>query len=275
MVSKSGFSQTIYTDINPDKIINADLETASVDMDNNGDWDFTFIKYSGTTSNSVTHDTNFHIAFWCGPAVEENSVAGDYATFGAGYGTRYYPYKLLFGELISNDLSFANWGFQFMGNGLYDIDGDGEFHYDANGGRWGHAVDSAYLGVRFRDDDNCLHYGWIRLSITDTLRSLIIHDYGYEERCGVGLYAGDTTMLVPVQNQIPLDAQVFAHGHEITIITDVSTNTMASIFDINGKLVMSLPLNNNTTTVAMNFPGVFLVEVRSGIGTLVKKVIVQ
>jgi hypothetical protein len=274
VVGKSGISQTIYTDIDPDIEMTYDYQFEGVDMDNDGDFDFVFEKRSHTVYDTWSYTSRFKITFFCGPYVEENAIVGFSATFGAAYGAAYYPYQLNHGDFINGYLSFQNCGIQLLGNGWFDIDGDGDFFYGPNAGQWEHKVDSAYLGVRFYDEEDCLHYGWIRLSVTDTLGALIIHDYGYEERCAVGLYAGDTTMLVPVQNQIPLDAQVFAHGHEITIITDVTTNTMASIFDINGKLIMSLPLNNNTTTVAMNFPGVFLVEIQSEKGIFTKKVAV-
>lgn len=113
LLQNNSDAQAIYTDIDPDISIQFDGQTAGIDMDNNGTFDFAFLKTSGSYTYATTSFTFllFGHRIWAGPEIIENEIAGEMVTHGAGYGTTYFPYALNFGETINEDLSFQYWGF--------------------------------------------------------------------------------------------------------------------------------------------------------------------
>lgn len=178
-------SQAIYTDIDPDIVLDADFDALGVDMDNNGDFDFAFIKFSYTTSDSVLEYQKIEKMF-CGPyGNPANMIAGTHPW-------RYYPYAIESGEMIDNELLFYNYGYQRMAyqrfSSFAGLSTVILMHY---GGKWYPEELDHYLGVKFEDNDECLHYGWIRCSVEDSGRILTVKDYAYEMKCEVGILAGN------------------------------------------------------------------------------------
>lgn len=197
-------------------------------------------------------------------------------THGAGYGTDYYAYALLLGDNISNDLSFQNWGFQDLGSGLYDS--AGVWHYRL--GYWSPDIDSAYLGVHFKGDDDCMHYGWIRCTMADSINRFIIHDYAYESKCETAILAGDTigdTATVAIEDINSLNAIVYSFNKSIFINLDQSKNNVEiHIYDLSGKIVYSGKIINQFAQIELNrTKGVYIVELIDGENKLIKKIFIN
>jgi len=269
--------QAIFTDIDPDISIQYNGQTVGIDMDNNGTFDFAFLKTSGSYAYATTYFTFllFGHRIWAGPEIIENEIAGEMVTHGAGYGTTYFPYALNFGEAINEDLSFQYWGFQVMGSGFYESDGD----WNNKLGKWSPDIDSVFLGVRFFTNDECLHYGWIRCTTTDSTKRLIIHDDAYENKCDVGIIAGDIigdTTGVNILNTNLILADIFSFGKTINIKTK-DVNIFLNIFDLNGNQLVNTKIKNNLTMIDMDVysKGVYVVKLNNAAGQMGKRVFIE
>jgi hypothetical protein len=116
-------AQAIYTDIDPDVVLQLDGNYIYIDMDNDGSNDFFLLKDSHYFTNSEYSWYRFNRVLWAGPNFNpENEIAGDFATNGAGGGTTYFPYALLEGNIINNDLNFNYGTYQLMGIGFFETD---------------------------------------------------------------------------------------------------------------------------------------------------------
>lgn len=277
LLQNNSDAQAIYTDIDPDISIQFDGQTAGIDMDNNGTFDFAFLKTSGSYTYVTTSFTFllFGHRIWAGPEIIDNEIAGEMVTHGAGYGTTYFPYALNSGAAINEDLSFQNWGFQIMGSGFYESDGD----WNDELGKWNPDIDSVFLGVRFYSNDECLHYGWIRCTTADSTKRLIIHDYAFENKCDIGIIAGDTigdTSGLAISNANLLDADIYSFGKTINIITN-ERNVFLNIYDLKGEQLINKKITNELTTLKMGeySTGVYIVELNNDTGQYVKRVFIE
>ena len=272
-------AQAIYTDIDPDIVLQFDDETTGVDMDNDGDFDFAFLKLSYYWTSTFSTDYEFRHALWCGPyGSPENEIAGESVTNGAGGGTSYFPFAFESGSLINNGLDFQYWGYQKMGSGFYDIlSSDWIWHYD--NGFWSPNIDSSYLGVRFIGSDECRHYGWIRCSTVDSAKTLIIHDYAYEMKCETSIKAGDIVgdTNVVVEEINTLNAMVYSFGNIIYIkLNEQLKDTEIRVFDIMGKEIFFDEVINQFSQIELTeSKGIYFVELISAEKKYTKKIFIN
>ncbi|MFI5172847.1 MAG: T9SS type A sorting domain-containing protein [Chitinophagales bacterium] len=267
-------AQAVYTDIDPDIEIQFDGETAGIDMDNNGTLDFAFLKTSGTyeyETTSFTFILNRH-RIWAGPEFISNEIAGEIATHGAGGGTTYFPYAMGSGDMINSGLSFQYWGFQLMAWGFSESDGD--WNYEP--AFWSPNIDSGYLGVRFWDDNECRHYGWIRCTTADSSKKLIIHDYAYESKCETSIKAGDIIgdTSIGINEFNSLNASIYSFNNSVYINLNESFDSpIIRIYDLSGKIVYSNEIKNQFDQIELiEARGVYVVELTDGKNKLTKKI---
>jgi len=276
-------AQVIYTDIEPDIELQFDGETAFIDMDNNGTSDFAFLKtsegyYHYWTSATSTGVYRFRHGIWAGPMYSFNEIAARSVTHGSyGGSTEYFPYALELGDLINELFSFHNAGFQLLGSGFYQsiIDSD---HWADRFGSWNPDVDNGYLGVRFKSNDDCMHYGWIRCTTIDSTKRLIIHDYAYETVCEHPIEAGSLTSYVEIQTEANnFDATVYSFSKNIYINMALFQNTELIICDLNGKQIIKNYLQTKNETISMtNYPaGIYLVTLLKDGNRFDKKVFIE
>ena len=267
-------AQIIYTDIDPDIELQFNGETAGIDMDNNGTIDFAFLKISFSfTTFWVSSDIIVNVkGVLVGPyGTSVNAIAGTYSQQSEAGSIYYNPYALNIGNLINEELSFQNNGFQTMASEARRSNG-GLF---AAGGNWHPDVENRYLGVKFIDNDDCFHYGWIRCTVADTSKRIIIKDYAYEASCEHTIVAGDTISYVGItEGQNILDINVYSFGNNVYINVDEKlNNTSVQVFNLEGKEIYSAELQNQFTEIKLNAPkGIYLVEIIADEGRYTKKV---
>lgn len=272
-------AQAVYTDLEPDIEIQFDESTAGIDMDNNGTFDFAFLKTSGGYyfywTFTSTQVYRFRHRIWAGPQIPSNAIAGDYDYDSYAGPITYFPYALLSGTSINEELSWQNWGFQIMEKGIYQYS---EFAFYS--GNWIPDKDSSYLGVRFVDDEECLHYGWIRCTTADSSKRLIIHDFAYESKCETPIIAGDTigdTTTIAIQEVNSLLANVYSFNK--TIYINIKANSLAKLEVVNlqgESLIVQLLAQENNQISMNNFPsGIYFVKLYVRDSTFVKKVFIN
>lgn len=278
-------AQVIYTDIDPDIILDSTWENTSLDIDENGGFDFSFFNYSFSFYDSYCGWYKTVEDLLAMPINEENYFAGREGyegTCNGGGFARYYPFALVAADIINNELAWQNFSFQLMAineiyptlgvSGSSDICDDCDWFYFMSPDILDH-----YLGIRFKDEAAQTHYGWIRCSVLDTGRTLIIHDYAYETQPDHPILAGDTTHYVAVNEaENTLQAVVYSYAKNIYIkITE--QNIMLTVFDITGKQIHTEKIQSTVTQVNMQLfsAGVYVVELRNNEKVYRKKVLIE
>jgi hypothetical protein len=248
-------AQAVYTDIDPDVVLTVDGNYTFIDMDGNGTNEFFMLKDSHYFTNSEYSWYRFNKVLWAGPQfTPENEIAGHIATHGAGGATTYFPYALLEGDIINNSLSFQYGSYQLMGIGFYKVD-EIPWTWNYYNGYWQYRIDSAYLGVRFLGADDCKHYGWIRCSVGDSLKTLTIHDFAYESKCNTPIIAGDTigdTTTIGIGELNNLEGTIYTFNQHVYIILNEQKEINVFVYNINGQTILNTVLSQKNIVIDMS-----------------------
>ena len=271
--TEDSFSQAVFTDLDPDVVLDSHFEAELIDMDSNGFVDFLLINWSYETF-TYYGDLDFQQRIWIGPNTSNNSVAAATVSFGSGVIA--YAYALSQSNLIDNSLPFKNVMLQRLAFRTYFVD----VSLTDEGGYWYPEMLDHYLGVRFFDGENCLHYGWIRCDVMDEGRTLIVKDYAYETKCDIGILAGDTigdTTTVGIAVLNTLNAIVYSFENTIYInLNELISGLEIHVYDLTGKEVYSDKLVNQYTEIALIVPrGTYFVELISEEKKYTKKVFIN
>lgn len=248
LIARKSPAEVVYNNIDPDIILDTTFETCTLDLNFDGTLDFMFlnwkyqfttITWSGNVSNTYVKNVQWAGGYWN----PENKLAGQYYVDHEYYGVEYwfyYPFALETNDLINEKLEFQDWFFQSLAFKSYD--GYYADHIFASGGYWFPNVSEQFLGVRFQDNDEQIHYGWIRCSVIDSAEGLIIHDYAYETEINHPIAAGSLESYVDIQNMTAnnFNFNIYSFNKTIYIISDkITPDCTFVVYDINGKILNS------------------------------------
>lgn len=285
---QSAQTQVIYTDIEPDFVLDTPGYYYGIDLNGNGIEDFNFFNTIFTGYNYVFNRATVKKIIWVGGwDNENNAIAARYTDFwGEGVPT-FYPFAIAENYIISENLSsviteyadvykgFYNWGYQRMAADEYLTLGAGDEIW-AEGPYWDTGVYDHYLGIRFVDALDQAHYGWIRCDVYEDERTVVIKDYAYELQPDLPIVAGSVESYLPVQeNENNSVISVYSFNNTININTSESfgNEILISVFDATGKELTKTNSNQQHTEVFMHVPeGIYIVEVTSEKNKFVKKV---
>ena len=274
------FSEAVYTNIEPDVVLDEDDEDFFLDINDDLVSDVHFLNVSNYFEGYWTSGSINYVF----PTAEQrikimalgNSIAGTlvtYSTYSSGTIHRIFPYALE-DDLIDNTLQFQNAYNQSLNfRNVYYIFGT----YSSYGGNWFPESIDHYLGIRFKDADEINHYGWIRCDVKDDGRALVIKDYAYETEPDYPIIAGDTTHYVNIntgENQI--DATAYSFGKDIYVISKTFQSIEIKVYDLIGREINSSHMQNEMEIINMSkcASGVYLVKLIQGSSTVEKKVII-
>lgn len=256
-------AEVIYTDVDPDILLDDNGEVSALDMDLNGTIDFAFLKNIGAYYTDWGSELKYFTALRCGPQIMENEVAGSYFTVGSAMYSSYIterPYALPENFDVDIMLSFQNDGYQLMAKRVFNEDGD----LINFGGKWWPEKTNAYIGVHFLDAAEQYHYGWIRVTVSDSTENLIIHDYAYELIPETGIKTG-SLISTPISSQPVKDnINIYCDGSVINIIATQSGNSgpiLFELFDIEGKRILSKEQLQDIVQIHPDLPtGTYIVK---------------
>ncbi len=262
-------AEAVYNDISPDTIIDQELQTFAIDLNNDGIIDFAFLRRSFSflkTTYWSGYITSHFSALIVGPEQFGNQIAGTLNTISPSYGatTNYYPYAVPLNEMIDENLDFQYDGYQFM---AFRFRGEYSSYWPF-GGRWYPDVADHYLGFYFKDTANCFHYGWMRCDVKDFGKELVIKDFGYETKCDVGILAGDTigdTTTVSINELNTLNATVYSFNNTVNInLNELISDLEVHVYNVAGKIVYSDKITNLQTKIELiETTGAYIVELIS------------
>ncbi len=264
----SASAEIIYSDIDPDIVLNDDYEIGTIDMDNDGIIDFAFLKDIGMYATYWSSEFKYFTALWCGPEVFGNEVAGSYFTVGSNASSSfltYRPYVLPDGFAVNQMLSFQTDGFQLMAYRIFTSEG---ILWDFGGHWWPEQINQ-YLGVKFKAGDSEYHYGWVRVSVIDSTAQLIINDYAYEQIPETEIITGNTTGIKNNNIYLPnelMSVTAFDNSLHFECNPMLHYNSFnCEIYDLAGKQVFSKSLAWDTQQLSLDLvPGVYIVYCQAG-----------
>ncbi|MFI5171180.1 MAG: T9SS type A sorting domain-containing protein [Chitinophagales bacterium] len=279
LMHSNAIAQVIYTDIEPDIVLENEMDAYSMDLNNDLINDFSFLNRSYDFGGYWTSGSIYYIFFnhnerITGSALFENSFAANTEDFGTTFSDliRALPFALEEGAIIDGSLTFQpHYHQQLVIKTEFDF--SGEIYY--YGGHWYPEVFDHYLGVKFEDEDSNNHYGWIRCDVKESGRILVIKDFAYETQENFPIIAGDTSGYVGIENyQNSLSATVYSFNKQLYIHLSESTDTELSIFDLQGKKVLDKPRLSNFEIIPLNnLPtGIYITELRAGFDVFREKI---
>lgn len=258
--------QVVYVDINPDVVLDVAGEEYLLDIDADGEADFRFVNTSFLIPSAPTFTYTSNISFMrqdlaAGPEISQNAIAGlsDYIEAASGGFTRYYPYRMNKNNIIDSSLSWQNPESQVLV--VKEVINSNEQPVNS-GGYWiGDAIDK-YLGIRFKDEDNEKHYGWVRCDVLNDGRTLIIKDYAIELEANQAIRAGSQLAI----NDNVMEANVFFDQNMIHVIFTARPEEYVQfrLFDLSGKQLFQTQIIDQDIKLEVDLmPGIYAVKMTS------------
>ncbi|HNV98177.1 MAG TPA: hypothetical protein PKL06_02330 [Chitinophagales bacterium] len=255
-------SEVLYTDINPDIVLNEFNSSILLDLNEDGINDFHFLNWNKQfrSYNSYGEPMDYFDLFvqWVGPAyLGNNRIAAqtyfDY-NYGIGIFVYYYPFALESGASISPDLNFnPSWLYQSMAKKTYTDASSMPRLFDIEG-YWAPGADEKFLGIYFEDSEYNMHYGWIRCSIIDSAEGIIIHDFAYETEPEKSILAGAT--FSDPEPLIESNFTLYAHNNVLFLYANVDTlaGVFLDVFDVQGNMVFTKGITNHFNQIPLDLP---------------------
>lgn len=262
---KSVDGQYTYTDIDDISIYSDPFGTDSVniDLDFNGVPDFA-LRIS--RHSQMSYNTAYSEFYW-NELVEFhllplNDLNGAMASNPTSFPFLPHPYLMENGDLVNASQSFSVAANQILAKGSYHTN-DNFWHNTS--GNWGFGEDIGYLGLRFIDETDCFHYGWLRLNIDTAFRAYSIAYWAYQETCNKGVIVesitGDT--VVSTNQIIPNDCIIYDDAINVYIQLNEQEEKSILVYSTSGSVVMKIcsPDNLIALSKAQLTKGVYLLKI--------------
>jgi hypothetical protein len=244
LAATSADAQIVYTDVNPDFIVH-DSIGFTLDFDGNSVPELNF----GIVDTTIT-------SYSLQATIAGAQIVGspNNAILGSIYNSYPFPFALNTGDTIRPT---GAWNAQYVGYGLNVlgayINNLGAF------GNWLGATDR-YLGVQF-NINNALHYGWVRLAVSQTSDTIIVKDYAYNVNDSLYIVAGSITG-INENNANGIDLRVHAYDQTLFVHTRQAGARIEVLNAIGQTVTVSQTTDTDTRMDLSALPtGVYLVRV--------------
>lgn len=256
-LGKETAAQAVYVDINPDTVLTGTpfAEDLVIELNEIWGYDFLFDIGAGTYYADWCECFPFKQIVKLGGS-ESKAVYTNYQFSGDQYLlSAFEP-----GVIINADLNFKDIDTKMA----YKVVPDWSFYYVFEGGAWLPETIDKYVGIRFTDSLDCMHYGWIRCSVEDNGTKITVKDYAYETKCDVGIVAGDTIgdTTVPINEISSLDAEVYAFKKMLYVKTEQYSDCSLVINNLQGQKLLERDLKEILTLIDLDrLPdGIYLIR---------------
>ena len=255
-------AQIIYEDLN-DFILTTPGNFFEVDINSDLNNDFKLTIFNSVLSGTQSYGPYAGIPFvnTVDGALVNGSNNGSFVTVSSN------PAALNYANIIN--------AFDTFDGNLDDLADHATISYQGYGmvsnvyfGNWSDQQNK-YLGLKITDGANT-HYGWLRLSVSKTADTIIVHDYAYNSIPNQGIQAGQTIINSIEENST--EVNIHYYQNNLYIKRENQSVEQLEIYSLDGKLIFEKQLDSTFDTISMNeIPkGIYLVKV----GNSVKKVII-
>jgi hypothetical protein len=267
-------SQIIYTDVNPDVII--DTASGQYDLDFNSDavvdisMDVMAVINQTGALNGISFTFN-------GTAAVVNPAMGNgvQQILGSGSSSTMVVTALNNGDLISSGAVF---GGSASGSllgivGIADIPLFGMTYPVSQGTFLG--VSDKFLGVKFIIGANT-HYGWARLNVTAGADKILIKDYAYNQNTDLPILAGMMVGLDDVAVDQKVTIKTTLNNATINVTPDLIGGRIA-LLNMAGQEVKIGSINDVNTEIQLEGidTGIYIISAQFEKGNVTKKVYVK
>jgi len=280
VVALDASAQVVYTNISDTILVN-NGDYFDIDLNNDGirEGRIEFIDYSTTSSSSVFSIQAAEVDSLVNASI--NIISSSLGSTTSTSST-YVAAALNLNTPINNNLNnWSNAGSTTTSTSSSAFDGvliggkaivnSSTSSYSINIGQFPGAGDK-FLGVKFTIGTS-VHYGWLRLDMSINSDSITIKDFAYETTPNTPILAGSTISTVGIAKQAEKTTfDFFAANGKIKINSELTSNSVLSIYDLSGKLFQSEMIGNqNEVGIQGNLEGIYIVEIRNSTGVTRKK----
>ena len=272
----NGKAEVVYTDIDPDIVLDANNGYYTIDIDGNGEMDFSF--GLGTDYINTYFTFYFYLQEIVANPFDENAIAGNsqFYPYPAGL-TYFFPYALELNDVISTDLLWQPNPPQFLAWKTWTDEYDGHcFNCYWNLYQEPDVLDH-FLGLRLMDADSNYRYGWLRCDVKEDGSILVLKDFAYETEADYKILAGSKTTFEEIKPGT-IVGEIYASGNVIhLVITRRPTDEyIVNVFNVSGQNVYTASNNSPFMEIELDVPkGTYLCVVTSGAITFSKLVYVD
>ncbi len=208
-------AEIIYTDINPDSVMNAhwNYDTLQLDLNQDDVTDYYLYASSWSIGTWINHH---YYDIKCSPANNNYMVTNPSSMF---------PLVLSNANTIS---SKNNWGtYSSLASAKFESDCCGNFtsltnYYPVRSDGNFIGVTDAYIGLKF-EINGAFHYGWILVDVSQYADKLTVKSYAYNNIAGEEINAGET---VGVRDSELRAVSIYAFDNQIIIGDTKGTATI-------------------------------------------------
>lgn len=261
-------AEIIYTNPEPDPVLQLDDDFAFLDLDQNGSDELYFEMHRfvyATDYYQVLYGNRLDLEL---PNPLNVEVAGSWLYNGSvlySMVDTFRPYAIPFYYPVGIMMSFQDADWQVMGFIARSMD---ENQVEQSLGHWVPVLAEQFIGVHFKSDDGNMHYGWVRCSVEDTLSKFIIHDFAYESEPGRFILTGQTSGTYTDIHQTKSEAEIYSYNNLIYIKGDAvlsNGNLQVEIYTMNGERIYSANFTQTSAPIELHTSGgIYLVKVSDG-----------
>ncbi len=235
--SSNAIAQIVYTDVNPDALLNPG--TNLMDMDNDGEADYNIDIFDLGSFDGVLISGEYYDNYIAGSI---NSAAGPFGIYASALNTN---------DEVGALLNWMNDGYLY-----WSLSAGG-----LQGGQW-QDISNKYLGVKFNIDGN-YHFGWIRMNVSTSPISVTVRDYAYHATANTPLAAVKPNAIDQLNTFIPT---ININDKNLVIqLPNGITNCNIRIFNLIGQEMINVKdvVSNEEISLQDLLIGTYLLNINS------------
>jgi hypothetical protein len=258
----SADAQIIYTDIDPDKVI----ETGSymLDLNNDGKADFEINQINGSTSGTGSSGGLYFRRVEITPVDTVNKIL-DVSSDSP------YPAALMLNASIGPVKKDWNHYPQVM-NSSYSRGGQ-KYHY----GEW-NGVTDRYLGLYITVEGK-KYYGWARLDVNKDASGFTIKDYAYNSNSEEKISAGDNGEVGISKNELSLNTIIYSHYKDLYVrfANSEKLNGRIELYGLTGEIIKSAAISDKENHFLLEdiSSGIYILNISTPKGSFSKKIRIE
>ncbi|HMZ88244.1 MAG TPA: T9SS type A sorting domain-containing protein [Chitinophagales bacterium] len=252
-------ADVVYTDVDPDVLVNEPGTGISLDLNGDGTNDFNFF-FSSANSAVFTYfgGLNWYIINGIFAAPQNDNAIAAFTGSGGAYA---YPYA------IGSGINIGPYAGQFLTNPyqtlayqFYALIGSYLYYPIFAGGDWVFGQEDKFVGLQLAVGDST-YYGWIRLTTDPSNRAFTVKDFAWENNANTSI----ETFLQPtaITNPELLEVEMYASGNNIIIHLneDPKNAYLLNVYNLSGQLILQDNILQKDSRIMVDAPqGMYIVE---------------
>jgi len=258
-------AQIIYTDVNPDYVLDTNLETYSLDINNDGTPEAIFLMYNGVISSSIAA---YGVALYS--SSNSVGVVGNYGYYNWNGSSTSFGVLSALDDNVTVDINANFMSYGFAGLEAFYVNNPGSVLTIPE---W-FGKDDKYMGIVFSDGVS-VNFGWMRCSMNNDGTIFTIKDYAYNSQNNAPILTGATTP-VGLEEVSAEQIHIQQRGSKVNVLLagDLKGGSV-KVFNATGQLVHEEVIAGSQVRLDLSDKegGVYSISVQNGATVSSKKII--